>query len=142
MKYCYIPLLVFAVSSCSLRTLAPTGLAIVGGGAGSVMGPMGGALGAGGGAALGQIIKGEGDVREAKEETKEVLKAISEGDVQKLIEIQAGEQKGIFDKIVDGIYRVLWLGGVCMVLWFVLPWIWARKHVKKAVEKHINGGTE
>ena len=135
MKHTSSFVLIALLSGCNMRTLAPTGLAIVGGGAGSVMGPMGGALGAGGGAALGQIIKGEGDVRQAKEE----LKAMTQGDVGKLIKMQAEKDKSGFDSVVDGIYRVLWLGGVCMALWFVIPWVWARKHVKKTVEKHING---
>ena len=122
-----------------LKTIAPTGLAVVGGGVGSVGGPVGSAIGAGCGAAVGQLIKADDEVVKAKEETKEVIQAISEGDVQKMIELQAGEQKGTFDKIVDGIYRLLYLGAVIMALWFIIPWIWAKKHVKKAVEKVING---
>lgn len=132
-------ILPFFMVGCSLKTVAPTGLALVGGGVGSLGGPWGSALGAGGGAALGQIIKGEEEVAKAKEEAQEVIKALSEGDVEKMIELRAGEQEGIFDKVVDGIYRLLYLGGLCMVLWFVIPWIWAKKHVKKTVEKHLKG---
>ena len=61
------------------------------------------------------------------------------GDVEKLIELQAGKSKSGFDAVIDGIYRVLWLLGVGMALWFVLPWIWAKSHVKKAVAKELNG---
>jgi len=111
--------------------------AVVGGAAGSPLGIAGAAVGSGAGAAIGQIAKGEGDVREAKEETKEVIKAISEGDVKKMIELRAGEQKGTFDKVIDGIYRILWLLGIACAGWFVLPIVWARWHVKKQVKKHV-----
>ena len=76
----------------------------------------------------------------AQEKAQEVIKALSEGDVEKMIELRAGEQEGIFDKVVDGIYRLLYLGGLCMALWFVLPWVWAKKHVKQTVEKHLKDG--
>ena len=125
----------FLTSGCSLRTFAPTGLATVGAGIGSLAGPGGAAIGGGGGAALGQIIKGEGDVVEAKAE----LKALTQGDVGKLIAMQASKDKSGFDSVIDGIYRVLWLLGVGMILWFIIPWVWAKSHVKKTVEKHING---
>ena len=134
-----IILLVLPVlSSCSMRTFYPTIGAVVGGAGGGLSGgPLGAAAGAGTGAAIGQIAKGEGDVQAAKEETKEVIKAISEGDVKRMIEIQAGEQKGTFDKVIDGIYKVLWLLGIGAALWFILPIIWAKSHVKKAVAKHV-----
>jgi hypothetical protein len=125
----------FLTSGCSIRTFAPTAGALVGGGIGSLAGPIGGGLGAAGGAALGQVVKGEGDVIEAKAE----LKALTQGDVGKLIAMQASKDKSGFDSVIDGIYRVLWLLGVGMILWFIIPWVWARSHVKKTVEKHING---
>jgi len=138
MKALLVMLLLF-MTGC-LKTMAPTGLAVVGGGLGSIGGPWGSALGAGGGAALGQVIKGEAEVIKAQEKAQEVIKALSEGDVEKMIELRAGEQEGIFDKVVDGIYRLLYLGGLCMALWFVLPWVWAKKHVKQTVEKHLKDG--
>ena len=129
--------IIFGLTSCSLRTFYPTVGAVIGGAAGSPLGPPGAAVGAGAGAAIGQIAKGEGDLLEAKEETAEVIKAISEGDVKKMIEIQAGQQKGTFDKVIDGIYRILWLLGIACALWFILPIIWARWHVRKTVIKHV-----
>ena len=125
------------LSGCSVRTFAPTAGALVGGGLGSLAGPIGGGVGAAGGAALGQVAKGEGDVVEAKKE----LKALTQGDVGKLIAMQAEKNKSGFDTVVDGIYRVLWLLGIGMALWFVIPWVWAKHHVKKTVEKHINGNS-
>ena len=89
---------------------------------------------------MGQIITSEGEVDEVKEQ----VKALTSGDVGKLIELQASKQSSTFDSIVDGIYRVLWLLGISMALWFILPWVWAKHHVKKTVQKHIsdNGQTK
>lgn len=134
MKICVMSCALLFLTGC-WRTIAPTGLAVVGGGIGSMAGPVGGAIGAGGGAAVGQIIKSEGEVDEVKEQ----VKALTSGDVGKLIELQASKQSSTFDSIVDGIYRVLWLLGISMALWFILPWVWAKHHVKKTVENHIKG---
>lgn len=131
----YLCVVFFLISMTSCTSLYPIGGAVIGGAGGSFLGPAGAAVGSGAGAAAGQILAKESDLKEAKE----TIKALSEGDVQKMIELQAGQQKGTFDKVVDGIYRLLYLGGICMILWFVIPWIWARKHVKKTVEKHLNG---
>jgi hypothetical protein len=116
-------------------SLYPIGGAIVGGAAGSLAGPAGAALGAGAGATGGQMLAKDKDLKEAQA----TIQALTTGDVQKLIELQAGKEQSGFDAVIDGIYRVLWLLGVGMVLWFVIPWIWAKSHVKKAVAKHING---
>jgi len=129
-----LPLL---ASGCA--SLYPIGGAIVGGAGGAAVGGIpGAALGAGCGSAAGSILAGDKELKQAKEE----LAALSSGDVAKMIELQAGKEQSGFDAVVDGIYRVLWLLGIGMILWFVLPWIWAKKHVKKAVEKHINGNSK
>ena len=133
MRICALSYAFLFLTGC-WKTVAPTGLAVVGGGIGSIAGPVGGAIGAGGGAALGQIIKSEGEVDEVKEQ----VKALTSGDVGKLIELQASKQSSTFDKVVAGIYRVLWLLGISMTLWFIVPWVWAKHHVKKTVQKHIN----
>jgi len=120
-------------------SLYPIGGAIVGGASGAAIGGIpGAALGAGCGSAAGSILAGDKELKQAKEE----LAALSSGDVARMIELQAGKEQSGFDAVVDGIYRVLWLLGVGMAIWFILPWIWAKWHVKKAVEKHVNGGTK
>lgn len=130
--------LLLCVTSCSFRTFYPAiGATVAAAGGAVVGGPGGAAMAAGTGALVGQLIKGEEDVIDAKEETKEVIKAISEGDVMKMLEIQAGKQKGTFDKVIDGIYQVLWLLGLAGALWFVLPIMWAKWHVQKTVKKHV-----
>tara|TARA_R110000824_G_scaffold48484_8_gene136928 strand:- start:312 stop:734 length:423 start_codon:yes stop_codon:yes gene_type:complete len=127
--------MLFLCSGC-WRTIAPTVLATAGAGiGGAVAGPGGAAAGAATGSLAGQVISGEGEVQEVRAE----LKALTTGDVEALIQLQAGKSKSGFDAVVDGIYRVLWLLGIGMAIWFVLPWIWAKSHVKKAVAKELNG---
>jgi len=141
MKHLLIILLSLGLTSCaSFRSLYPIGGAIVGGGVGSFAGPGGAAAGAGLGAGIGEILEGDGELSDAKEEVeeaKEVIEALSRGDVDKLVEMKMKEQKGTFDKIIDGIYRILWLLGIATALWFILPIIWAKWHVHKTVKKHV-----
>ena len=141
MKYLLIIFLTLGLTGCSsFRSLYPIGGAIVGGGIGSLGGPGGAALGAGAGAAVGEILEGDGELSDAKEEVeeaKEVIEALSKGDVDKLVQLKLEEQKGTFDKVIDGIYRILWLLGIAAALWFILPIIWAKWHVRKTVKKHV-----
>ena len=59
----------------------PTMGAVVGGGVGLV-GPTGSALGAGGGALVGEVAKGNAEIEEARE----TISALTHGDVETLIE--------------------------------------------------------
>ena len=130
MKYA---LMVIIIMTSGCASFYPIGGAILGGGAGSLAGPAGAAVGAGAGAAAGQILAQDREAADLKEQ----IKAITQGDVQKLIELQAGKSKGAFDKVIDGIYQVLWLLGIAAAMWFVLPIVWARWHVKKTIRKQV-----
>jgi hypothetical protein len=113
------------LSGCA--SMAPIGGAILGGGVGSIAGPVGGAAGAGLGAAAGSIWAGDKELTQTKEE----LKALSTGDVAKMIELQAGREQSGFDQVIDGVYRVLWLLGIFGVLWVFVPIIYTRFLHKK-----------
>jgi len=95
------------------------------------VGSFGGPGGAVGGAAIGTAMMEQG----AHAEIEAKVDALTSGDVAALI---AQDRSG-FDAVIDGIYRVLWLLGIGMALWFIIPWIWAKSHVKKAVAKQLNG---
>ena len=126
MKHALMVML-FLTSSCSFRAIYPA----VGAGVGSFGGP-GGAVG---GAAIGTAMMEQG----AHAEIEAKVNALTEGDIGPLIAAAAAKERNGFDAVIDGIYRVLWLLGIGMGLWFVLPWIWAKSHVKKAVAKQLNG---
>lgn len=122
MKHALI-IMLSLTSSCSFRAVYPA----IGAGVGSFGGP-GGAVG---GAAIGTAMMEQG----AHAEIEAKVDALTSGDVAALI---AQDRSG-FDAVIDGIYRVLWLLGIGMALWFIIPWIWAKSHVKKAVAKQLNG---
>ena len=124
-----VPLL---LSGCA--TLYPIGGAIVGGGAGSLAGPFGAAMGAGCGAAAGSMLAGDKELKQTKEE----LKALTSGDVAKMIELQAGKEQSGFDAGIDGVYRVLWLLGIFGLLWVFVPIIYKR-FLHKKIKANGNG---
>ena len=116
-----------------MRSLYPT----IGGGLGAGVGSIGGVGGAiaGGmsGAAVGSILKGDADVKKMAS----TVKAISEGDVQVLLEQGLLEQSSLFDQIIDGIYDLLLLCGVGVGLWILVPIIYSR-HLHKKTDTRLS----
>ena len=110
-----------------MRSLYPTIGATIGGTAGSLGGPAGAGAGALGGAALGEVLKAEDEVKEVVE----TVEALSKGDVEKLLEIHASEQKSLFDQWVEGIYDVLKISAFGMALYFVFQFWYGRKFAEK-----------
>ena len=71
------------------------------------------------------------------EENKGLAKkvnALSEGDVQKLVQLQLDEQmdNGFFDSMLDEVYGFLKICLVGVILWNVVPIIYTRYVHKKA----------
>ena len=119
------------LSSCSMKTFAPTALGAVGGGVGALGGPGTAVAGAGLGAAAGQIIKESDKV----ERQAEKIKALTEGDVSKLVELKLKEERGWFEKTIDGVYDILMIAALAMGLYAVFNFWHGRKLARK-----INGG--
>jgi hypothetical protein len=118
----------------------PIGGAVIGGGIGSIGGPGGAALGAGAGAAVGEILEGDGELKDVKEEVveaREVIQALSSGDVDKLVQKKLEEQKdaGFFDSILDGIYNILFIAAIIITLWIAIPMWYTHYVVKKKIKK-------
>jgi hypothetical protein len=120
-------------SSCSMKTFAPTALGAVGGGVGAIGGPGTAFAGAGLGAAAGQIIK-ESDTVQSQAEK---LKALSEGDVSKLVELKLKEERGWFEKMINGVYDILMIAALAMVLYVVFNFWHGRKLVQN-IKKSTN----
>lgn len=108
----------------------------VGGGVGAIGGPATAFAGAGLGAAAGQIIKESDAVKKKTEE----LKALGEGDVAKLIDIKLKEERGFFQKLIDGVYDILMITTAGMVLYFIFHYWRVRSVTKKVnnLEKNNN----
>jgi len=118
------------LASCSPKTFAPTALGAVGGAAGSLGGPGGAFAGAGLGAAAGQIIK-ESDKVESQAAK---LKALSEGDVAKLVELKLKEERGWFEKTIDGVYDILMIAALAMGLHMVFNF-WHGRKIERNLKK-------
>lgn len=107
--------------------MAPTIGGALGGGVGAIGGPGPALAGAGLGAATGQIIKGEAKVAQQAEQ----LKALSENDVSKLVELKLKEERGWFQSLIDGIYDILMISAVGMVLIYIAQFLYQRHFTKK-----------
>ena len=115
----------FAISllvmgGCSKRAVYPT---------------MGAAVGAGAGAAAGQLLAGDEDLKAAKAQTQQVIASLSKGDVEGMLAAAAGKQKGFVDEAIDGVIGFVKLCLIFLVLWNLIPIIYTR-YVHR---KHSNG---
>ena len=126
--------ILLTLAGCSFSSFYPTLGAGLGAGAGSI-GGVGGAIGGGmAGAAIGEIATSASQ----DEHTAATIAALTSGDVEGLVKAQLTEQKSTFDKVIDGIYKTILLCCIGAGLWFLVPILWTKYHVKKTVEK-LNG---
>tara|TARA_A100001037_G_scaffold6473_1_gene6562 strand:- start:693 stop:1100 length:408 start_codon:yes stop_codon:yes gene_type:complete len=128
MKYIALLLTLIALSGCSMKSFYPIMGGTVGAAGGAMVGgPGGAALGGFSGVAAGELAKKDGELAEAVE----TVEALSKGDVEKLLEIHASEQKSLFDQWVEGIYDVLKISAFGMALYFVFQFWYGRKFAEK-----------
>lgn len=117
---------------CSMHKMYPVGGAILGGGVGGALtaSPVGGAVGAG-------VGYGAGKIASLTSEKRELIGALSKGDVSKLVELQMQEARdgGFFDGILDEFYGLLKVVCIGVILWNAVPILYTR-YVHK---KHANG---
>ena len=133
LKPCLL-LLIACTSGCSLKSLLPSSLAVVGGGVGAIGSPALAATGAGAGAAVGSIL-----VMDAKErEDKQLMvEALTSGDVNKLVDskLKSARDDGFFDGILQEIYGVIKLCVIGCALWFIVPMIYSHWRAKRTEKK-------
>ena len=107
--------------------------AVVGGAGGSVAGPVAGGLGAGAGWTVGELAKGDAELKEAQE----TITALTQGDVKTLVEKGLSEQKGWMETLIEGLYDTLLLCGIGIGLYLLVPVLYSRYLHKKTTE-HIS----
>lgn len=130
-------LLVLCLSgfSCSMKSLLPPALAVVGGGIGAATGnPVAAATGAGAGSAAGSLIVMDSDAREDK---KMMVEALTSGDVNKLVEtkLKNAQNEGFFDGILNEIYGVIKLCVIGCAAWFIVPMVYSHWRAKRSERK-------
>jgi hypothetical protein len=126
----YMPIL-FYITSCSMKQFYPTAGALVGGGVGSLAGPIGAGLGGAGGALVGEVARGNEEIEEAKE----TITALSHGDVEALVAKGMSRQNGLFESFTSGIKKLLVIVGVILVAYLFIPVFVARKCSKQEAIK-------
>ena len=102
-----------------MKQFYPTAGAVAGGAVGSLAGPSGAALGAGGGAMLGELARGNEDLKEAKE----------------TIEVLTGKQQLSMDTFFAKIQRILITVGLCLIGYLVVPLFVAKRSARAEVLK-------
>ena len=127
--------ILLCVTGCkSWRPLLPPTLAVVGGGAGALGGPVSAAVGAGAGSAAGHLVIMDDEKREDK---KVMVEALTSGDVQQLVDhrLEKAKDEGFFDSILTEVYGVIKLTAIGLMLWFVVPMIYTHWRAKKTEKK-------
>lgn len=131
-----LPLLLIALSGCSVKSFYPIIGGTVGAAGGAVVGgPGGAALGGFSGVAAGELAKKDGQLEEV-EDALETAEAISKGDVETLLELHADKQKGLYEKLVDGVYDILKISAFGMALYFIFQFWYGRKFAEKLNKKN------
>ena len=107
--------------------------AVVGGGVGSLAGPTGSALGAGGGALVGEVAKGNAEIQEARE----TISALTHGDVETLIEKGMEQHASGFESFTTTIKRILIFAFIGLLCYLAIPIFVARRCSKSEVQKGL-----
>ena len=126
-----LPLLL--LTGCSMKQWYPTMGAVVGGGVGSLAGPTGSALGAGGGALVGEVAKGNAEIQEARE----TISALTHGDVETLIEKGMEQHASGFESFTTTIKRILIFAFIGLLCYLAIPIFVARRCSKSEVQKGL-----
>ena len=126
-----LPLLL--LTGCSMKQWYPTMGAVVGGGVGSLGGPTGSALGAGSGALIGEVAKGNAEIEEARE----TISALTHGDVETLIEKGMEQHASGFESFTTTVKRILIFAFIGLLCYLAIPIFVARRCSKSEVQKGL-----
>ena len=128
MRNLLIAFLSLAFAGCNMTSMAPMGGAVVGGGTGALLGgPAGGAIGAG-------LGYGAGKLTALASENKDLVKAITEKDVQALLEAGMGQQKGFIEEALDTIYGFIKLCLIGVLIYTLAPILYTRYILRKVIK--------
>jgi len=127
MKRLLIILLILPFAGCS--SIYPVGGAMIGGGAGSLAGPAGAAIGAG-------VGYGAGKLGQLASDNKDLVKAVTKGDVAAMVAAASGKNQGFMDEALDTVYGFIKLCLIGVLLWNILPILYTRYVLKKAIKNN------
>ena len=119
-----------------MKSVAPTIGGATGAGLGALTGGIpgsivGGALGSGSGQLIQELDRNE--------KAQKTLTALTQGDVQKLIQVGLEDQKSWTQKVLDGFYSLLKWSAIGLAVYLVVPILYTRHKTKINSEKIGNG---
>ena len=115
----------------SMKQLAPTIGGATGAGLGGLAGGIPGAVVGGTlGAGSGQLIQ----ELDRNDKAQKTLTALTQGDVQKLIQVGLEDQKTWTQKVLDGFYSLLKWSAIGLAVYLVVPILYTR-HKTKITER-------
>ena len=129
MRFVAIVLLVM-LTGCNFSKLYPSLLAGGGAGIGSIAGPGGAVLGGVSGAALGGVLTDDPPIDPA------LIAALTEGDVQKLLELKLEDHTSGFEEFTATIKKILTAAACFLGLYLLVPIFVARRCSKNEAEKN------
>ena len=129
-----VALMFLSLCSCKVSTLYPVAGSVGGATVGSLAGPGGAAAGALGGYGVGAVAQAKADGKSDAATAVETLQALSEGDVQKLLEMKMQEQGSKIDDMMSTVWTTLKVAALAVIGFFLIPVIWSRQNHKKIKE--------
>ena len=129
-----IPIIYMMLGGCSTSSFYPVAGAVVGAGSGALASPVGAVIGSG-------LGYGVGKGAQLVAENADLAKALTEKDVQTMLEAGMGKQKGFIDETMDTLYGILKLSVIGIALWNLVPIIYTR-YLHKKTNGATNGNAE
>ena len=129
-----IVLMFLSSCGCKVSSLYPVAGSVSGAAIGGIAGPGGAAAGALGGYGAGAVAQAKADGKSDAATAVETLQALSEGDVQKLLDMKMEEHGSKLDDVTSTIWTTLKSAALIVVAFFLIPIFWSRQNHKKIKE--------
>tara|TARA_R110002051_G_C8379538_1_gene444910 strand:+ start:87 stop:497 length:411 start_codon:yes stop_codon:yes gene_type:complete len=117
-------LMLTMLTGCSMKSFVTPAAVVSGAAVGSIAGPGGAALGSGIGYAIGEVYT-------LKDENKQLVTAITTGDVQGIVAAQMKGQQSTIEKATDTIWTALKVAALCILGVLSIPLFITRSNTKK-----------
>ena len=126
------------LTGCSMKSLITPAATVTGAAVGSIGGPVGAGLGSGIGYAMGEVYT-------LKDENKQLVTAITTGDVKGIVAAQMKGQEGKIQEVTSGIWNTLKIAAFVVLGIMSIPLFITRsnaKKINKICEETKNGKTD
>jgi hypothetical protein len=138
MKILLLLSIIFLLTGCSLRQWYPTLGATAAGATAAAFGggPLAVGLASGSGALAGEVTRGNADLEEAQE----TITALSQGDVEALLEKGMEKHVSGFEAFTTKVKRMLIIAACILVVYLAIPIFVAKQCSKAEVQRGLTRG--